>query len=328
MTLFMKFLFWFRLAALSDLLEKELLWTWIYPYLFPVFLRKPPMRRHETCWLPSLYFCSLLIWWFHKTDTLEHVRWVAGLYGNLAYLYVVGHPLRHQWVAHNCSRKLISSEVDSISPDDQSLSFYHYAIRGSYLSLKFLNLTAVDLMSTKHGFMPISVSRIPIIVQSISRLFSSFSKVCISCVWLAKYNCNDVCMESTGNVGPCFQYLRAMSGLVVSSHPKYTKLHGAKQDWIKDAKWICDLYMCGMVKPSFIPTCWHQRTQDLVRYRFKLTCMITGEKNRAQNCLTVSNLKLDDVFLMYSGNLPVPLRNKILQHPGKNLMCHPLLTLL
>ena len=24
--------------------------------------------------------------------------------------------------------------------------------------------------------------------------------------------------------------------------------------------------------------------------------MITGEKNRAQNCLTVSNLKLDDVF--------------------------------
>ena len=21
----------------------------------------------------------------------------------------------------------------------------------------------------------------------------------------------------------------------------------------KDAKWICDLYMCGMVKPSFIP---------------------------------------------------------------------------
>lgn len=38
-------------------------------------------------------------------------------------------------------------------------------------------------MSTKHGFMPVSVSRIPIIVQSISRLaFLPFLKVCISCV--------------------------------------------------------------------------------------------------------------------------------------------------
>lgn len=33
-----------------------------------------------------------------------------------------------------------------------------------------------------------------------------------------------------------------------------------------------------------------------MRYRFKLTNYTTGEKNRAQNCLTVSNLKLDDVF--------------------------------
>ena len=64
----------------------------------------------------------------------------------------------------------------------------------------------------------------------------------------------------------------------------------------KDAKWICDLYMCGMVKPSFIPPADIRELRDLVRYRFKLTCMITGEKNRAQNCLTVSNLKLDDVF--------------------------------
>lgn len=30
--------------------------------------------------------------------------------------------------------------------------------------------------------------------------------------------------------------------------------------------------------------------------------MITGEKNRAQNCLTVSTLKLDDVFSDVFGN--------------------------
>ena len=64
----------------------------------------------------------------------------------------------------------------------------------------------------------------------------------------------------------------------------------------KDAKWICDLYMCGMVKPSFIPPADIHQLRVLVRYRFKLTCIITSEKNRAHNCLTVSNLKLDDVF--------------------------------
>ena len=48
--------------------------------------------------------------------------------------------------------------------------------------------------------------------------------------------------------------------------------------------------MCGMVKPSFIPPADIRELRDLVRYRYKLTCMITGKKNRAQNCLTVSNL--------------------------------------
>lgn len=62
------------------------------------------------------------------------------------------------------------------------------------------------------------------------------------------------------------------------------KFKGNKTDR-KDAKWICDLYMCGMVKPSFIPPADIRELRDLVRYRFKLTCMITGEKNRAQNCL-------------------------------------------
>lgn len=32
--------------------------------------------------------------------------------------------------------------------------------------------------------------------------------------------------------------------------------------------------------------------RDLVRYCFKLNDMITGEKNRAHNCLMVSKLKL------------------------------------
>lgn len=64
---------------------------------------------------------------------------------------------------------------------------------------------------------------------------------------------------------------------------------------IHNPKWICDLFMCDMIKPSFIPPPDIRQLRDLMRYRMKLTNMLTGEKNRASNCLTVSNLKLDDV---------------------------------
>ena len=58
----------------------------------------------------------------------------------------------------------------------------------------------MDLTFTKHGSMPASVSQTPIIVLNISKLaFSSFTKGLNElCDWLAKYNCTDVCMESTG----------------------------------------------------------------------------------------------------------------------------------
>jgi hypothetical protein len=45
--------------------------------------------------------------------------------------------------------------------------------------------------------------------------------------------------------------------------------------------------------------------------------MITGEKNRAHNCLTVSNLKLVDVFSDIFGKSSRSLTEQILQHPGE-----------
>lgn len=45
--------------------------------------------------------------------------------------------------------------------------------------------------------------------------------------------------------------------------------------------------------------------------------MITGEKNRAHNCLTVSNLKLDDVFSDIFGKSSRSITEQILQHPGE-----------
>lgn len=158
--------------------------------------------------------------------------------------------------------------------------------------------------------------------------FSSFTKGLQElCDWLVKYNCNDVCMESTGKYWiPVFNILEKNNLWVTLSHPKYTKPQKGNKTDRKDAKWICDLYMCGMVKPSFIPPADIRQLRDLVRYRFKLTCMITGEKNVLRIVLLYPTLNLTMSFLMYLGNLHVPSRNRFYNTLGKVLMWHLLLT--
>ena len=136
--------------------------------------------------------------------------------------------------------------------------------------------------------------------------------------WLAKYNCTEVCMESSGKYWiPVFNILEE-SCFVTLAHPKYTKPQKGNKTDRKDAKWICDLFMCDMIRPSFIPPANIRHLRDLMRYRFKLTNMITGEKNRAQNCLTVSNLKLDDVFTDVFGKSSMSITKYILDHPGES----------
>ncbi len=51
--------------------------------------------------------------------------------------------------------------------------------------------------------------------------------------------------------------------------------------------------------------------------------MLTSEKNRAQNCLTVSNLKLDDVFADVFGKSARSLTEYILSHPGEKFDVAP-----
>ena len=154
--------------------------------------------------------------------------------------------------------------------------------------------------------------------------FSSFSKGLQELAdWLAKYSCTDVCMESTGKYWiPVFNILEKTC-FVTLAHPKYTKPQKGNKTDRKDAKWICDLFMCDMVKPSFIPPADIRQLRDLLRYRTKLTNILTGEKNRALNCLTVSNLKLDDVFTDVFGSSSRSIISYILEHPGQNFDVTP-----
>ena len=131
-------------------------------------------------------------------------------------------------------------------------------------------------------------------------------------------------MESTGKYWiPLFNILEQHGLWVTLSYSKYTKTLKGNKTNRKDAKWICDLYMCSMVNPSFIPPADIRELKDLVRYRYKLIYMITGEKNRAQNCLTVSNLKLDDVFSDVFDKSSRSITEQILQHPGETFDVTP-----
>ena len=53
-------------------------------------------------------------------------------------------------------------------------------------------------------------------------------------------------MESTGKDWiPVFNILEKTCWVTLA-HPKYTKPQKGNKTDRKDAKWICDLYMCGM----------------------------------------------------------------------------------
>ena len=154
--------------------------------------------------------------------------------------------------------------------------------------------------------------------------FSSFSKGLRELsAWLGSFSCVEVCMESSGKYWiPVFNILEETCHVTLA-HPKYTKPQKGNKTDRKDAKWICDLFMCDMIKPSFIPPPEIRNLRDLMRYRVKLTNMITGEKNRALNCLTVSNLKLDDVFSDVFGKSSRSITEHILNHPGERFDVTP-----
>jgi hypothetical protein len=154
--------------------------------------------------------------------------------------------------------------------------------------------------------------------------FSSFPKdLRRLAAWLQKHNCEEVCMESSGKYWiPVFNALE-QTCKVTLAHPKYTKPQKGNKTDRKDAHWICDLFMCGMIKPSFIPPPAIRHLRELIRYRVKLTNMLTGEKNRAHNCLTVSNLKLDDVFADIFGKSARSITEYILAHPGEQFDVTP-----
>ena len=103
---------------------------------------------------------------------------------------------------------------------------------------------------------------------------------------------------------------------IVLAHPKYVKAIRGKKTDKKDAKWIADLFKHDLVAGSFMPPAGIRQLRDLMRYRFKLTCFMSSEKNRLQNCLTVSNIQLGNVVSDTFGKSAQAILDKILENPA------------
>lgn len=153
-----------------------------------------------------------------------------------------------------------------------------------------------------------------------TKRFSTFTGDLRRCAaWLQENNCRDVCMESTGKYWiPVYNILEQTCKIVLA-HPKYVKAIRGKKTDKKDAKWIADIFKHDLVAGSFIPPADIRQLRDLVRYRQKLTNFTTGEKNRAQNCLTVSNIKLDDVFTDVFGKAATAITTRLLENPSEKI---------
>ena len=98
-------------------------------------------------------------------------------------------------------------------------------------------------------------------------------------------------------------------------YPKYVKAIRGKKTDKKDAKWIADLFKHDLVAGSFMPPADIRQLRDLMRYRYKLTCFSSSERNRLQNCLTVSNIQLGNVVSDTLGKSSQKILDKILENP-------------
>ncbi len=137
--------------------------------------------------------------------------------------------------------------------------------------------------------------------------------------WLIEYNCYHVCMESTGKYWiPIFNYLENDIDVCLT-HPKYVKAIKGKKTDKKDSKWIADLYKFDLVRCSFIPPKDFRGLRELARYRFKLVCMKSSEKNRIQNCMTVSNIGIANVLSDPFGKTATEIMSYLLKNTSDSI---------
>ena len=113
--------------------------------------------------------------------------------------------------------------------------------------------------------------------------------------WLFAWDTTHVAMESTGDYWkPVYNVLEdAFTVLVVNAkHVKHVP--GRKTD-VKDAEWLAELMIHGLLTASFIPPKPQRALRDMTRYRTTLIEERARVINRVQKLLEGANIKLSSV---------------------------------
>ena len=153
-----------------------------------------------------------------------------------------------------------------------------------------------------------------------TKSFNTFTEDLIKCRdWLISNDTLDVCMESTGKYWiPVFNVLEEKCNCIIT-HPKYVRTILGKKTDKKDSIWIADMFKHGLVEPSFMPPADIRQLRDLVRYRNKLVNIRSGEKNRFQNSLTMSNVQIANVVTDVFGKTSQSILKLMLSNPSLTL---------
>lgn len=153
-----------------------------------------------------------------------------------------------------------------------------------------------------------------------TKSFNTFTEDLIKCRdWLVSNGTLDVCMESTGKYWiPVFNILEEKCKCIIT-HPKYVRTIPGKKTDKKDSIWIADMFKHGLVEPSFMPPADIRQLRDLMRYRNKLINIRSGEKNRFQNSLTMSNVQIANVVTDVFGKTSQSILKLMLSNPNLTL---------
>lgn len=113
--------------------------------------------------------------------------------------------------------------------------------------------------------------------------------------WLLAWGVTHVAMESTGEYWkPVYNLLEGQVTVLLVNAQHVKHVPGRKTD-VKDAEWLAELLMYGLLKASFIPAKPQRNLRDLTRYRVNLVEERARTIQRLQKVLENANIKLASV---------------------------------
>lgn len=113
--------------------------------------------------------------------------------------------------------------------------------------------------------------------------------------WLLDWEVTQVAMESTGEYWkPIYNLLESQLEILLVNAKHVKNVPGRKTD-VKDAEWLAELLVHGLLKASFIPAKPQRDLRDLTRYRVNLVQERARIIQRLQKVLENANIKLASV---------------------------------